>query len=529
MTQNLSGDNDQSPHPSIPVFAACFIALVSLFIYSQALEFEFLNWDDQLLVTENPIVRQGLTMTGLIWAFTEFQAFNWHPLTLVSHMLDVELFGLDPRGHHATSVIIHAVNAVLVYILLLTATRENLAAILVALLFAVHPTHVESVAWISERKDLLSTMFLLLAMVVYVQPIAQRKKDITVFVLLLLGLMCKPMLVSAPLLLLLLDIWPLRRIQLRPDSWYSVDGLAVCLKEKIPLFALAILFSVVTILAQSWAIRESLSLEIRLSNAFVSYARYLQSLVQPTELAAFYVHPGHWPFMQVLFSFLLVVALTLASLFWIRTRPYLFAGWMFFVIGLGPVIGLIQVGVQSMADRYLYIPSIGIFIVIVWLYTTATKNVKPFIRLFPAVLLTAVYSFQTWQYLGTWQNSVYLWRNAIIVNDPRYLPFMTSTDTVMVLDNTPLGLFILYNNIAQALLKVGLIDEAILHFDIAVSVSPANAELRRKYGQGMLSVGKFDLAQAQLEESVRLNPDDTLASSLLAAVIEQQRREEMKP
>jgi hypothetical protein len=501
------------------IFGCLLITVVSLLLYSQAVQFDYLNWDDPLYVTENRVVQEGLTLQGLTWAFTEFRVVNWHPVTWLSHMADVSMFGMDPAGHHASSLVIHAINASLVFVFLMKATGRMPPALFAALLFAVHPTHVESVAWISERKDLLSTFFLLLAMIVYISSIAWRPRMILVFICLTLGLMSKAMLVSAPLLLILLDIWPRQTISLQGPirAWRGIKGSLV---EKVPIFILVVVFSILTMLAQSSAVSGNVPFEVRVGNALVSYGAYLAKLFYATDLTAFYPHPGQWPVAQVLVSGLLLVIISLIAIATLRTRPYLFAGWFFFLIALGPVIGLVQVGLQSHADRYLYIPSIGLFAAFAWLYRDLTARANRVLRLLAPLILLSVFSFQTWQYLPNWKNSVSVWWNVLAVNDSRYVSFLEGDSPVMALNEVPMGLMIAYANMANALEQAGLLEDAVMHFDIAVSINPADTGLRRRYAQTLFYGGRPEEAEVQLLQALHHGSTDPQVAAMLEAVRE---------
>ncbi len=324
----------------------------------------FVNYDDDEYVTENPHVQAGLTLNGMRWALTATEAANWHPLTWVSHMADRSLFGADPRGHHLSSLIWHLANVVLLFLVLFRMTGATGRSAAVASLFALHPLHVESVAWISERKDVLSTFFWILTLWAYARY-ANRpgpRRYLLVVAFLALGLACKPMLVSVPLVLLLLDFWPLDR--LHPPYWPVV-------REKIPLVILAAASSVITLVAQhrggALGSFERLPLSMRLENAVVSYAGYLWKTIRPVGLSIVYPHPGPGrPGWQVAGAMALLAAISYGAIRARRRRPYLLVGWLWFLVTLVPVIGLVQVGEQAMADRYTYVPLVGPFVAVVW-------------------------------------------------------------------------------------------------------------------------------------------------------------------
>jgi tetratricopeptide (TPR) repeat protein len=356
------------------------LALSTAAVYEQTSSFDFVAWDDQDYVTENFWIRDGLTRDGLVWSLTTGHAGNWHPLTWLSHMLDCELFGLDPGGHHLTSLLLHVANALLLFGLFRYMTGSAWRSALVAALFALHPLHVESVAWVSERKDVLSTCFGFGALWAYAAYAARggAVRYLSVAVLLALGLMAKPTLVTLPFLLLLLDYWPLCRTSFGPPD-PAGGGLGCAQRstsrlvlEKAPLLALSAVSSVVTLLAQRGAMTatEHVALGSRLANALVSYARYIGKALWPSDLSPFYPYPGlhggePWAAWQVGGAALLLLALSV-WLVGLARRRYATVGWLWFLGALVPMIGIVQVGTQAMADRYTYLSLVGLFIVVAW-------------------------------------------------------------------------------------------------------------------------------------------------------------------
>ncbi len=370
---------------SRPLVVSLLLAVVTLWVYWPARQFDFLGYDDPGYFTQNSHVQNGLTWNGVAWAFTSGDAANWHPLTWLSLMLDAELFGQQPAGLHLVNLLLHSANSILVFVLFRRLTAAHWTSGFVAALFALHPLHVESVAWISERKDLLCAFFVLLALLAYGRHVTGDKSQVTrkrnspVLVLspvtshlsrfyflslffFALALMSKPMAVTLPFLLLLLDFWPLER--------FSTATLQRLLFEKIPFFALSVAISVVTFIVQKKGDAvETLAtfpMGSRIENAFVSYARYFAKTIWPAALAAPYPHPGHWPVATVGLSVLLFVGFCLAAFWGARKFPFLFTGWFWFAGMLVPVIGLVQVGMQAMADRYMYLPAIGLFVIFAW-------------------------------------------------------------------------------------------------------------------------------------------------------------------
>ena len=394
------------------LFAA--LALLTLLAWLPTFGNGFVNLDDGLYVTGNPWVLRGLTREGLAWALTANVANNWHPLTLLSHMLDVQLFGLSPAGHHGTSLLLHTANVLLLFAVLRGMTGALGRSAMVAALFAVHPTHVESVAWVAERKDVLSALFWILALGAWTawtrRPSTGRY--LLVMVLMILGLASKPMVVTLPFALLLLDAWPLERLRL---GWKRL------ILEKLPLLALSGVSSLVTLRYQrtSMVSLEILPWTFRLANAAVSYAAYLGKTLLPRHLAVFYPIPLEIPAWKVAGAAALLLAITAFSLWRARRSPWLLTGWLWFLGTLVPVIGIIQVGRQAMADRYLYIPSIGLFLAIVWGTAELVKR-RAVLAVAAGVVVLAL-AVGTWAQAGTWRDSATLYRHALAVTRGNYV------------------------------------------------------------------------------------------------------------
>ena len=371
------GRFEQMNKPTRKYWVPCIcltLALATLISYSQVLNHDFIDFDDDMYVTRNENVQKGLTWQNIKWAFTTNQAYNWHPLTWLSHMLDCQLFGLKPAGHHFTSVLFHIANTLLLFLVFKSMTGNLWRSAFVAALFALHPLHVESVAWIAERKDVLSTLFWLLTMAAYVRYV--RKPGPKWYLLTILafamGLMAKPMLVTLPFILLLLDYWPLARFQfgqnIKDTEWKILYRLFV---EKIPLFIITIITSVITFIVPkgSGAVPglKELSLMPRLTNALISYVKYIEKMFWPSRLAVFYPRAvDAIPTWQILAALLLLLIISGLAVWLARSRKYLLVGWLWYLGILVPVIGLVQVGDQAMADRYTYVSLIGLFIIVVW-------------------------------------------------------------------------------------------------------------------------------------------------------------------
>ena len=495
----------------------------------------FINLDDEPYVTGNAMVQKGLTLEGLGYAFRSVESANWHPLTWLSHMMDCQFWGLRPAGHHLTSVLIHALNSALLFFVLNRMTGCFWRSLFVAALFGLHPLRVESVAWVAERKDVLSTCFFILTVGAY-HEYEVRARDAragrTVWLLAslgsyVLGLMSKPMLVSLPFLLLLLDYWPLRRIspraaseqaqprRPRPADRSQSSGQASAdssgprfprlLIEKIPFFAVAAASSVVTFLIQSraGAVAKLVDrpMSERWANAVVSVARYCLRLVWPSNLSVFYPHPGAWPVWVVAASVLLMVTATVLAVLWRRSSPYLLMGWLWFLGSLVPVIGLVQVGAQSMADRYTYIPTIGLLIALVWAAANlfGKWKVAPMLAGAAGSCLVVACAIITTRQIGFWKDSGTLFARAAAVTDRNYLAY------------GHLGEFELFERHDPK--------AAIRDFETAISYRPAWADARNNLGYALESLGQANEAVPQLEIAVHLNPDFAEAHSNLGRAL----------
>jgi tetratricopeptide (TPR) repeat protein len=486
---------------------AAALVLLTVLVYSSVHTFQFVSYDDPLYVTENPEVQHGLTWHGIEWAFTTGHAGNWHPVTWISHMLDVEMFGVAPGPHHLVNLAFHIVNTLLLFVLFVRMTKEYFKSAFVAAMFAIHPLHVESVAWVSERKDVLSTLFLILTLWAYVSWVQHKgtARYTLICVLLASGLMCKPMLVTLPFLLLLLDIWPLGRATPdfgQPRVWIEL------VREKLPLFALAFLSGIVTMIVQSrggnLGNMQAFPLTMRLANVPVSYAMYLVQTVWPVGLAPFYPHVP-LSMTAVGGSLLLLIAISTIILKWGKHRPYLVFGWLMYLLMLLPVIGLIQLGDQSRADRYTYVPLIGIFIVLAWgladlLARTPGRTIILAGIAIPAVATMAVVARIQ---VSRWSDSLSLWSHAAAVTT---------------------GNYIAETNLGFALASHGRSAEAIAHFSEAVRIMPAFAEGHNALGVALMEMNRLDEAKSQFDEALQLKPDFGLAHSNRGSVLAREGR-----
>lgn len=520
-----------------PALLSLLLIGITLAAYWPVRDARFINFDDPVYVTNNENVFRGLSWHSVGWAFSTIHGGNWHPVTWLSHMLDCQVFGDKARWHHMDNVAIHAANAVLLFLLFLQMTGAMWRSTFVAALFALHPLHVESVAWISERKDVLSTFFGLLTLMAYVRYVKAKSASATPanpggnhrlwYVLSLatfiLGLMSKPMLVTFPFLMLLLDFWPLRRIyDLRFTIYEPKDApmspnnvsLKKLIWEKVPFFILALVSSAVTFLVQKAGgavvtMQKMPALE-RFANTSISYMQYLGKAFWPSNLAAFYPFPAGLSATEALLALLLLLAVTVAVLALARRAPYLFVGWLWFVGTLIPVIGLVQVGSQSMADRYTYVPLIGIFVAITWGMTQALERWqwgRMALRL-SGVGLLAVCFVRTHIEVTYWQDSVTLFARAVQVTGPNALA---------------------QHNLGHALLHSGKPAEAINHFDESLRIKAGYPQAYFNRGDAYGALGNVEKAIADYREAIHYKPDYEQAyCSLAKALVLEGRLEEAR-
>jgi protein O-mannosyl-transferase len=540
------------------VWGICILLAAAVwFVFRPTAHFEFINYDDDAYVYENPTVQNGLTWTGVKWAFATWHAGNWHPLTWLSHMTDCQLFGLNPGMHHSVNVLFHAANSLLLLLLFLRWTKAVWPSALAAALFAWHPLHVESVAWIAERKDVLSTFFALLALLAYSKHVAGDKWQVTrtgsapaavvspvtchlspsywlALLFFALGLMAKPMLVTLPFVLLLLDYWPLQRISnpkpqianpsARQPSTLNLQ-LAIVL-EKWPFFALAAASCAITFLAQhhggAVATLTNVPLHYRLENASVVYAVYLLKMAWPAQLAVFYpLHPC--PPLAVAAAVAALAAIS--GLVWRvrRACPYWLVGWLWFLGTLVPVIGLVQVGAAAWADRYTYFPSIGIFLAVALGVRDGAERFrlsKPVVGSIAGLVLAACLAL-THRQLNFWKDGVTLFSHALAVtqnNDTAHLNLGYALDRAgrksEAMDQYRAALQLdpnraeTHNNIANLLHETGQPDAAMAEYQEALRLNPTHIPSRDNYGTLLVELGRFDEAMKQYAEAARLDPTD---------------------
>jgi tetratricopeptide (TPR) repeat protein len=572
------------------------LTVLTLVVFAPVRHHDFVSFDDPLYVSENPHVARGLTPSAVAWAFTSGYAANWHPLTWLSHMLDVQVFGLAPGPHHLVNLFLHTANVLLLFALLTLATGHSWPSAFVAALFAVHPLHVESVAWVAERKDVLSTFFGLLAMLAYVWwaglmgrlgqvgrvgRVGQMGRVwhlayLMVVLLYAISLMAKPMLVTLPLVLLLLDVWPLGRVGVgRSESprvresespkvresespgvrtsggrtpgrtryslsgiRYSVFGIRPLIVEKLPFVALAIGSTIATVLVQQRGGAVSrlavVPLPMRVANALTSCVTYVAEMLWPARLSVFYRYPDTFSIVGVLGAALIVSAVSVLVLRQLRTRPYLAVGWFWYLVTLAPVVGIVQVGRQAMADRYTYVPLVGLFVMVAWgvpdLVARWRLNWRALSALATAVVLLCAATARA--QVAHWRNSDTLWRHALEV-DPRNYYALNALGTQAMgsgrLD-TAVRLFAqaadiapdfpdARHNLGLAYAKQGQTGKAIKEYRAALALNPDVARTHDTLGMALLASGRTDEAIAEFDTAIRLEPELATARSNLGKAL----------
>ncbi len=568
---------------------AAGLAVITLAAYGRVWSFEFLHYDDTLYVTKNPFVLSGLSIGNIQWALTSLEVANWQPLTWISHMWDVSLFGQRSSGPHGVNLLIHLANTLLLFWVLRRMTGAEGRSAFVAALFAVHPLHVESVAWIAERKDVLSTFFGLWALCAYALYSEKRNpiRYAAVVLFFAMSLMAKAMWVTFPFVLLLIDYWPLKRFEAAPGKHDDLRSrISRAVLEKIPLLGLTIASSVVTVIAQSRggavASSEHTTLLYRLANAIDAYTQYLGMFLVPRGMAAFYPHPGtSISLPKVAVEAVVLLAISLVVLRMWKSRPYAFVGWAWYLGTLVPVVGILQVGSQAYADRYTYLPTIGLSFALVWLACDAARRLKVAQPVLTglAVAIALVCAVLTWVQSGYWRNDETLWRHAVEVTDNNYRAYanlghaLRRTGTtegaaeaianyvkaVELFPNNPrtfvgLGMALevlgrtneaaeayqkaiaidethanAFVNLGALSVKLGQNDEALRLLEHGLSLDPRNAEGHNNLGAIYAMRGDFPQAIRHFQEAVRLRPGYTNAEKNLARALQTQRNPLPKP
>jgi hypothetical protein len=545
-----------SSHQGKIILICLGLLLLVVFTFLPVRNNVFIFYDDPGYVTGNTHVQAGLTWENIKWAMRSTVGGNWHPLTWLSHMLDCQWFGLNPRGHHLTSLLFHAVNTILVFLVLAGMTGARGRSFFVAAMFGLHPTHVESVAWVSERKDVLSTLFWLLTLLAYGHYVKRKERGLNdapgagpgftflrasgaihywlALFFFVLGLMSKPMLVTLPFVLLLLDFWPLNR--------FPINGPMKLVAEKVPFFLLSVAVCIVTIPAQKAAagVRSmaDFPLMIRLENVPVSYCRYLVKLFWPANLPFFYPYPDHWPPVAVLGATLLLLGIFICAWMTRHNHPYLLVGWCWFVGTLVPVIGLVQVGNQSMANRYTYVPFIGLFLALAWGVPALTQHWRHqfFVLVTLATAAILICIPVTRIQIGYWKDSEILFQYASSVIDNNWeaharlgLVFSKEGRLNEAISQYREALRLKPNDadahydLANALYRKGLWDEAISQYREDLKLSPDDPEGHNNLGVVLFQKGNRNEAITQFQEALRLKPDYANAQKNLAAAMAAQK------
>ncbi len=541
----------QVPSRSQTVLVYLSLAAITWLVFGQTVRHDFVNFDDHVYVYDNPLVTRGLTINGIVGAFTHAHARNWHPLTTISHMLDCQLYGLNAGGHHFTNLALHTIAVLLLFRVLRVTTGALWPSAFVAALFAIHPLHVESVAWVSERKDVLSAVFFMLTLAAYVRYARAPSlgRYFIVALIFTLGLMSKPMLVTVPFVFLLLDYWPLRRFDKVP-LLKSRGGIVGWLNrrpnylflEKTPVLVLSGLSCLVTIRAQDSAtgLLEQLPFTWRLNNALLSYIEYLRQTFWPTRLAVFYPHPNNaLSIWQITLATTFLLAISAMAILLRKKRPYVLAGWFWYVGMLVPVIGIVQIGEQGHADRYTYLPHIGLFLLIVWTaadFSTAWRVRREYLWLV-ATATIAILSYGAVVQTSFWKNSEGLWNHTLSVTsnndfahnnlgflylrrgelDKAISHFKTALKIRSGNSETRynLGTALVHTNLANALAREGRPEEAVRHYEEAIKLRPDYGDAYYNFGSMLFQQGRIDDAIAQWQKTLATQPNDAGAHTSL--------------
>jgi hypothetical protein len=490
----------------LQILLSLLIAVGTFAIYSQVLSHGFVNIDDHLYVTENVHVKNGLTLKGILWAFTTIHAEFWHPLTWLSLMLDTQFFGVTPSGYLFTNLILHICNSLILFLTLYRMTLNGWRSAFVAALFAIHPLHVESVAWISERKDVLCAFFGLLAMWNYAHSVHKNGafRYLWVHVFFVLGLMAKPMIVTLPALLLLFDFWPLERIQLNDQRDVFWERMLSLVREKTFLFAIAAIEGVVTIIVQQRAgglasIGEYGIVE-RLINALTSYLAYISRMFWPKNLAVFYPFPSHFSVWKITVSLAVMSALSVVAILSVKRRPFIIVGWLWFIISLLPVIGLIKIGDFANADRYTYLPLIGLFIIIAWGVPVllSSWSYKNFFLFGSSTIILASFAAATSAQIAVWSNSQRLFEHALHATGSN---------------------FYVHHSLGNIYASQKRFEKAISHFTQAVKLNDKKQQLKNSLARALLFTGRFEEAKQYLLEAIHQAPEYSDPHYILGLVL----------
>ncbi len=554
--QTASRNEFWSPR-RLQLWVGIVLVLVTLTIFWPVRNFEFIDLDDDVYVTQNSHVQSGLSWDSFIWSF-RIHSSEWHPLTWLSHMADDALYGLNPQGHHFTNLLFHSANTLILFLVLSRMFQNVWVSGLIAILFGIHPLRIESVAWVAERKDVLSAFFWILSIWAYLFYVERGgiRRYLIAFLLFAVGLMAKPMVVTLPLILLVLDYWPLGRIRFesfqrvpRPQTITmenqkdSVSTIFHLLVEKIPFFILSLLLSFLTLfVARSGGAVKSIQsypIGMRVSNALVSYAQYLGKMIWPHPLACFYPYPDNIPLWQVAGAGLVVLGISIFAVRSARKHPYFLVGWLWYLITLVPVIGLVQAGDQALADRFTYLPLMGLFLMIVWGSTVFLKEWRhrKTILFASVCFVTVACAVVTRSQMKYWQNSLTLFEHAIEVTSNNYLAH-NNLGAVLVdrekyeeaIPHFAEALRIKPNyadahyNLANALARQGKVQEAIEHHQAALQITPGDVRTKNRLGVLLAGQGRYREAVACFEEILRTDPAYAEAYNNIGVALSEQGR-----
>lgn len=519
------------------------LIILTLVVYWPVQNYEFINYDDGLYVKENYRIQQGLSLKNITDTFSDFHTSNWHPLTMMSHMLDWQLFGFRAGGHHWTNVIIHIINTVLLFLLLNKLSGAVWKSVFIAALFALHPINVQSVAWISERKNVLSTFFWILTMLFYVRYVKQPdwKRYMPVFICLALGLMAKPMVVTLPFVLLLIDYWPLNRVQIfcsqnEISTLNKRRKIFFLILEKIPFFFLSLVSVFLTIYGAKYsrtvASLESLPLSVRIPNSINSYVLYIKKLFWPNDLAIFYPF-SLIPLWHCFVAIIFLIGVTFLVCRYFRKYPHFFVGWFWYLGTLVPVIGIVQVGTQAMADRYAYIPFIGLFIIIAWGAEdlSSNKNVLKKIIISTAFFIIMALTMMTCNQVKVWSNTVTLFEDALKKTKNNYVAYdvlgfeaarkneneKALMNYYMAQKSNP-NFSPAYNNAGIVLIRMGRKDEALKNFEMTLKLNKFSAQAYYNIGLIFLKENNLDKSMMLFKKAIEVQPDYMEAYNNLGVV-----------
>ena len=527
-TGYISGLSDR-----LTVFLVCFfLAAIVWLVFGQTVHFAFFNCDDGEYVYENPAVTSGLNLNGVKWAFTHIVSSNWHPLTMLSLKLDCQMYGLNAGGHHLTNVLLHTASVILLFLMLRQMTGKLWRSAMVAATFAIHPLRAESVAWVAERKDVLSGVFFMLTLWAYVRYTSRLfsiGRYLWLAILFALGLLCKPMLVTLPFVLLLLDYWPLGRFQLTTPR-ATLRTFRPLLLEKIPLFLLAAVISIITFTIQGNAevALEKLPVERRLENVIVSYGTYVWEMIWPRNLGVHYPFVSSVPIWQIVIGGGFLLTLTVLAIRLARRNAYIIVGWFWYLGMLVPVIGLTQVGSQSHADRYTYLPQIGLYLLLTWAAADLCNRwyYRRVVLGVASTMILVILIFCARAQVSYWQNSESLWthtlactsNNAFAHNNlGRELYSLGRKDEATVHFRQAVQINPRFapaqDNLGLALFQMGQTGEAIIHLQQALQIDPKNAEIHDHLGNMLLNLGRNDEAIIHFQQALQINPQDADAEN----------------